>query len=176
MHKTPKRGMLTCGMLMLSAAGVAAAGPPKGIQHYDWSFEWFPEGIYVPCLNDTLTGMVYVTTRSHSFETPSGTVHMVESFFGTGYVYSNTTGNSWSLRFAIPITGNVVLGKGETYNVAQNENYVPDVGDGRHWFYASNYKLTVNANGELVVERSVPPDDGEWQMGDYTRCVGNDKK
>ena len=126
--------------------GLAGAGPSNGIQQTEWSFDWPEEGFYIPCLNDTLNGTVYVTTRSHSVVTPSGNVHFIESFYGMGYVYSKTTGNTWTQRFAIPQNGNMKVGQGETYKVVDRENFIPDEGDGRHFFIESWYKLTVNAN------------------------------
>ena len=153
-------------------AGVAFAKSPHGITHEEWSFDWPDEGFYFSCLNDTLNGTIDVTTRSHVFETPSGVVHVVEGFFGTGHVYSQTTGRTWTVRFAIPGTASMKVGKGQTVQWEDNENYIPDEPGGQHFFIRATYKLTVNANGDLVVERATP--DGALVFpDDYTRCVGS---
>jgi hypothetical protein len=158
-------------MIALLSVGLASAGPPNGIQQTEWSFDWPDEGFYIPCLDDTLNGTINVTTRSHSFETPSGNVHMIESFYGTGYVFSKTTGNTWVVHFAIPVNGNMKVDQGETSMFVDRENYIPDEGNGRHFFIEWWFNLTVNANGELKVAREVPP-PGSIFPDDYTRCVG----
>ena len=167
------KGLLVACMLA-AIAFAAGATPPNKIQHQEWSFDWIEEGWYIPCLNDTLNGTVYVTTRSHSFETPSGTVHVIESFFGTGHIYSKITWNTWTQRVSIPINSNVVLGKGQTYKYIDRNHYIPNEGDGRHFIMAGTYFLSVNANGELKVEREVPT-PGSAFPDDYARCMGYDK-
>jgi hypothetical protein len=151
------------------AAFSAGAGPPNGIEQVEGSFDWPEEGWYVPCLNDTLHGTVYYTMRAHSFDTPSGNSHWIESFYGVGYIYSKTTGNTWTQRFKFPINGNVKLGKGETYKLLATLVYVPDEGDGPLWFEEFSVMIVVNANGELKVERESPPG---LDFGDRTRCAG----
>ena len=153
-------------------AGLAVAKSPRGITQEEWSFDWPDEGFYFSCLNDTLYGTVYVTTRSHAFETPSGVVHLVEGFFGTGHIYSLTTGRTWTQRFAIPGTASMKVGQGQTVQWEDNENYIPDQPGGQHFFIRATYKLTVNANGNLVVERAVP--EGALVFpDDYSRCAGS---
>lgn len=159
------------GTLMLLIVGAAAAGPPNGVQREEWSFDWPDEGLYIPCLNDTLNGTMYVTTLFHSFETPSGTVHWIESYYGVGYVYSKTTGNTWTSRFKYPINGNVRLGKGEIYKFQNHIVFVPDEGDGRVYFEESSMMIVVNGNGELKVERELPPPGSEFPA-DFVRCAG----
>lgn len=162
--------LLTACVLTVAALS-ANAGPPNGVQQVEGSFDWPEEGWYIPCLNDTLNGTVYYTVLSHYFETPSGNYHYIESFYGVGYIYSKTTGNTWTQRFKFPINGNVILGKGETSRYKGSLVYVPDEGDGRVWFTEQSYILVVNANGELKVERESPPPGSEF-VADYTRCAG----
>jgi hypothetical protein len=101
------------------------------MRHEEWSLGWPDEGSCIPCLNDTLNGTIYVTTRSHSLETPSGAGHWIESFFGTGYAYSKISANTWTVNFNDPINGNLRIGKGGRYKLQQMPNYAPDDGDGR---------------------------------------------
>lgn len=166
------RRLLACAAALLLLAGIATAKSPRGIHQEDWSFDWPDDGFYFSCLNDTLYGTVYVTTRSHSFETPSGVVHLVESFFGTGYIYSKTTGRTWTQRFAIPGTMSAKVGNGTVVQWVDNENYIPDEPGGQHFFIRVTYKLTVNANGDLVVERERPEGAAVFP-DDYSRCTGN---
>ena len=155
----------------LSFSGLAGAGPSNGIQHTDWTFQLFGGPLYIPCVGESLTGTVHVTTRSHSFDTPSGNFHLVESFYGTVSLYSVDSDNTWIGHFAIPTHNNVKIRQGETFKVIQRENYVPDEGNGRHFFYEIIWIFSVNANGELNVAR----DNIDWPGFDNFRCVGKPK-
>lgn len=171
MNRTRTCKSLVSVTILLLMAGVASAGAPNGIQHIEESFDWPEQGFYIPCLDDTLNGTIHYTLRTHSFQTPSGTAHMIESFYGIGYIFSKTTGNTWIVRFAIPINGNSKIEQGQNYKLVQRENYIPDEGNGRHFFIESWYNLNVDANGELKVEREVPAASSVFP-DDYTRCVG----
>jgi hypothetical protein len=140
----------------LSFAGLAGAGPSNGIQRTDWTFQLFGGHLYIPCVGESLTGTVHVTTRSHSFDTPSGNFHLIESFHGTAYVYSVDSDNTWMMHFTIPQIHNVKFKEGETYRYVERDNVVPDEGNGRHWFFEMTWLFTVNANGELNVVSEFP--------------------
>jgi hypothetical protein len=151
----------------LSFAGLAGAGPSNGIQETYWEFQLFGGPLYVPCVGESVTGTVHVTTRSHSFETPSGNFHLVESFFGTVSMYSVDSDNTWIGHFAIPQNRNVKVKQGETYRYIGRENYVPDEGNGRHFFIKYAWIFSINANGELNVAQELPA-----SIFDAFRCVG----
>jgi hypothetical protein len=155
----------------LSFSGLAGAGPSNGIQHTDWTFQLFGGPLYIPCVGESLTGTVHVTTRSHSFDTPSGNFHLVESFYGTVSLYSVDSDNTWIGRFAIPQIRNVKVKQGETYRYVDRENYVPDEGNGRHFFLRFAWIFTVNANGELNVVREFPEFPDPF-LYDAVQCVG----
>ena len=138
----------TAVMLMVSASAV---GGGKGAQHIEDSFDWPEQGFYIPCLNDHLSGTVYYRMLSHTVETPSGNVHMIQSFHGTGHIYSLTTGETWTQKFSIPQV--IKVGPGETVNVQDREKYIPDDPHGTVFFIELWLKITVNANGELKVFR-----------------------
>ena len=154
-------------LITLFFVGLAGAGPSNGIQHTDWEFQIYGGPLYIPCVGESVTGTVHVTTRSHSFDTPSGNFHLVESFYGTVSLYSVDSDNTWIGHFAIPTHNNVKIRQGETYRYIGRENYVPDEGNGRHFFITYAWIFSVNANGELNVVGGYPD---SFLSG--VRCVG----
>ena len=172
MESNRKLQSLFIVLTTLFFVGLAGAGPSNGIQHTDWEFPWLgEEPVYIPCVGESLNGTIHVTTRSHSFDTPSGNFHLVESFYGTVSLYSVDSDNTWIGHFAIPTHNNVKIRQGETFKVIQRENYVPDEGNGRHFFFEVLWIFSVNANGELNVAR----DNVDWVGFDNFRCVGKPK-
>lgn len=156
-------------LITLGFVGPGDAGASNGIQHTDWTFQLYGGPLYIPCVGESVTGTVHVTTRSHSFETPSGNFHLVESFYGTVSMYSVTSDNTWIGHFSIPINQNVKIKQGQTFKWVSRENYVPDEGNGVHFFFEPTYIFSVNANGELHVARDVPGGFNAF------RCVGKPK-
>ena len=171
MESRTKLMSLIITLTTLFFVGPAAAGPSNGIQHTDWEFQLFGGPLYIPCVGESVTGTVHVTTRSHSFDTPSGNFHWVESFYGTVSMYSVDSDNTWIGHFAIPQNQNVKIKQGETFKLVGRENYVPDEGNGRHFFLKYTWIFTVNANGELNVVRELP----DPFLFDAVRCVGKPK-
>ena len=170
MNSRTKLHSLTIFLTTLFSVGLAGAGPSNGIQTTDWEFQMFGGPLYIQCLGESVTGTVYVTTRSHSFETPSGNFHMVESFHGIVYAYSADSDNTWISHFTIPQIRNVKFKQGETYKYVERDSFVPDEGNGRHWFAEQIWIFNVNANGELNVVSEFPA-----TVDDAFRCVGNPK-
>jgi len=82
-------------------------------------------------------------------------------------MYSVDSDNTWIGHFAIPQIQNIKIKQGETYRYVDRENYVPDEGNGRHFFLKFAWIFTVNANGELNVVSEIPPD-----IFDAFSCVG----
>jgi hypothetical protein len=155
------------GAAAIFLASSVSFGGPTGAQKIEDSFNWPEDGFYISCLNDYLSGTVFYTMLLHTVETPSGNVHMVQSFFGTGHIYSLTTGETWTQKFSIP--GVLKVGPGETVILQDREKYIPDDPHGTVFFIEGALKITVNANGELKVLRdSFTPDFPE----DATRCAG----
>ena len=164
--KTAKLAVVFSATAILLASA-AAIGGPNGAQKFEDSFNWPEQGFYISCLNDYLSGTVFYTMVSHTVETPSGNVHMIQSFFGTGHIYSLTTGETWTQKFSIPQVFKV--GPGETVNVQDREKFIPDDPHGTVFFIEAGLKITANANGELVVLRDpFTPNSPE----DLTRCAG----
>lgn len=164
---TVARRILAAALLILLAA------PAQAIERIEDSFDW--PGFYFTCLDDTLYGTINYTLLSHEVNTPSGVGHKIESYFGTGFIYSPETLRTWTVRFAIPGTSHTMtFNEGETYFFNDHELYVPDDPHDPLFFIEMSYKFTVNANGELVVELD------DWSDPDfpdhYTRCVGKKPK
>ena len=159
-------------LILGAALFIFLTAPAQAMERIEDSFEWNDgNGFYFTCLDDTLYGTVYYTLRSHVVTTPSGVVHSLENYYGTGIVYSPATGGTWTQRFAIPIVGTVALHQGETFMVQDHEVYIPDRPRDPVFFLPTSYKVTVNANGDLVVEMVKPDEDTVWP-DDYVRCVG----
>ena len=171
MESNRKLQSLSIFLTTLFFVGIAGAGPSNGIQHTDWEFQLYGGPLYIPCVGESVTGTVHVTTRSHSFDTPSGNFHLIESFYGTVSMYSVDSDNTWIGHFSIPINSNVQIKAGETFKWVSRENYVPDEGSGRHFFYEPAWIFSVNANGELNVAREEIDGIG---FDDF-RCVGKPK-
>ena len=168
MKSRTKTLLLITALTTLFFGSLVGAGPSNGIQHSDWTIPIFGGGTpYIPCVGESLGGTIHVTTRSHNFDTPSGNFHLVESFYGTVYMYSATSSNTWIGHFAIPQIQNTKIKQGETYRYIERGNYVPDEGNGRHFFFDQTWIFTVNANGELNVVSEFPDDPF-----DSFRCVG----
>lgn len=62
-----------------------------------------------------------------------------------------TTGTVWWYKNGLPSNESLHLGQGEVYRWKAHEMYESD--EGGRLFFERVYHLTVNANGELVVER-----------------------
>jgi hypothetical protein len=163
-----KFGVALSAALMLLASTVTYGGP-NGAQHIEGSFDWPAEGFYFSCLNDYLTGTVFYTIVSHTVETPSGNVHMITNFFGTGHIYSLTTGETWTQKFSFPEIFKVL--PRENTMIQGREKFIPDDPHGTRFFIEQWYKVTVNANDELVVYRDSTPIGTDFPS-DVSRCAG----
>lgn len=147
-------------------------GGPNGAQRVEGGFDWPEQGFYFECLNDYLSGTVFYTVTMHTVVTPSGKVHMIENYFGTGHIYSLTTGETWTQKFSIPV--NAKIGPGEHFMVQAHEKYLPDDPHGTVFFIERWTMLIVNANGELKVFRENQGPDIDFPS-DVSRCAGNGK-
>ena len=164
--------------VILSAAALflvstVALGGPNGAQKIEGSFDWPEQGFYFSCLNDFLSGTVFYTIVSHEVETPSGNVHMISSYFGTGHIFSLTTGETWTQKFSFP--GVFKVGRGETVMIQGREKFIPDDPHGTVFFIEQWFKVTVNANGELKVFRDSSPLGIDFPS-DVSRCAGKGKQ
>ena len=158
-------------LIIAAALLIFLTAPAQAMEREEGGFDW--PGFYFSCLDDTLYGTVHYTAMSHEVNTPSGVAHTVSNFIGTGYIYSPETMRTWTQRFAFPST--MTVHKGETYMLIGHEVYIPDDPHDPVFFLEQTYKLTVNANGELVVDLTYPDDPDAVFPDDYSRCVGTGK-
>jgi hypothetical protein len=146
---------------------------------------------YVECLGQEVDIHQYVTGTFHEFETPSGNYHLLDNWrinlTWTGFVPGTAeleedddgnlipiegsgvpTGDTWVGRNVSPFQLNV--GPGMTNQFVYKGVQKPLTGDGPKFFYGTEMKVTVNANGDLVVDRQP-----EEPFSDRVRCLGKKK-
>ena len=97
----------------------------------------------------SIDGTIYV--RTHAFETNSGVIHLVEQFTAT-YFVSDTSGREWYYVGVDPFLRNARVDGGEVFKVVDVGRFVPVTEDTPQIMYQSKTNMTVNANGELVVD------------------------
>ena len=138
--------------LLLAAAcalvlSISPASSKNGIDKYEWEINF--TDFYVACLGEMLSGDVSIVGKYHEFETPSGKYHLVDNWQYTWVLTGQTTGRVWFARGASPFVLNV--GPGETFQYGESFVARPVSGDGPKLRFHYRFKVTVNANGELVV-------------------------
>ena len=143
---------------------ITSASANNGIQFYEYEFD---DGTYyVECLGEEVNVYQSVIGSFHEFETPAGTYHLLDSWRSTVMWTGMVTGRTWVGRNANPYQQNI--GPGETFQFIFKGVQNPLTGDGPSFFYGTEVKVTVTANGDMVVER-VP----EEPFGARIRCLGN---
>lgn len=146
--------LLLCALAPF-VAGSVLAGEPRGIQTYEFSVP--TNEAYIPCLNEIVSFSINIEVRTHVFSTTNGTVHVLDNWTYSGFATGLSTGREWLTRGVSPFQSNTkVDGSGVTQSVI-NGRFDP-VAKGDPAFFNQNwFKMTVNANGELVVERLFAP-------------------
>jgi hypothetical protein len=118
--------------------------------------------LYVDCLGEVIAFEERIETATLEFETPSGNYHYIDQWKFYLTATGMTTGRMWFGVLPSPSqfhSGPVTVGQYAIRGV------IKGIGKGTPNFaYSGSYKLTVNANGELVVEK----DSG----GFSARCLG----
>jgi hypothetical protein len=150
------------------AAGVAtlfitSVSANNGIQFSEFDFQ--DESVWVECLDEVVDIHQYVTVASHVVETPSGTWHLVDNWRITVIWTGASTGRTWVGRNVSPFQWNI--GPGETNQYVYKGVQKPLTGDGPMFFYGTEFKVTVTANGVMVVDRQP-----EAVQSDRFRCLG----
>lgn len=145
MRIRPILTMAAGGLALLVGVGAAAS---NGIQ-----FDEFDTGgdLYVECLGEILAFEEHIEVASHVFETPSGTFHVVDNW--TFYITATGTisGRQWYGKLASPFQYNGASAQVQQYAIRGVLRGVTKDTPGFAW--TGFYKSTVNANGEMVVER-----------------------
>ena len=129
-------------------ASTAFCGEPRGIQTSSFPVSY---SFYAPCLGDvlTVTGTIYV--RSHVFETNSGVLHIVNNWYYDQFA-SSASGREWFNIGNSPYQANIRLEDGLVENAAVKGHFKPLTDDTPGLFMTGQFKMTVNANGEVVVQ------------------------
>jgi len=161
-----KKLLFAIAIATLAVGGAFAKGP---IGTVIVPFEYENPPFYVPCLGEYVKGYGIGEARFHLFETPSGTVHILDNW-NTWTVYNTgmTSGTIWVGYGVGPYQSNIRLEKGEVLQWVSKGRFVPIDGHGPEWFGGGSFKLTINANGEVVVLNATP-EPGEF------KCVGPTK-
>ena len=165
-----KKGTFTKALLAITAltvvAGISSAGEPRGIEVYP--FEYVPAPIYIDCLGEIVQRTVSGETRFHTFETAKGVVHVIDNWMFTVYAVGAVTGRIWVGHAKSPYQSNVRL---ETTGVEQfisRIRFKPLDEGSPMWMWENQFKITVNANGDVVAFH--PSDDPSYEG---TRCLPN---
>lgn len=158
---------LTSRLGIFAAAAIAAAAllsvPPavasNGIQFSEDDAEGI---VYVECLGEDIEYKEHIDIAFHDFETPSGTYHMVDNWRFTLTATGVNTGRRWAGVLTAPAQLNDA--PADVFQVSiQGVMRSLDRGE-PGFFWGLTFKTTVNANGELVVERG--------SFDTFARCVG----
>lgn len=159
---------LLCSSFAVAAlalvAGGAFAKDPVGNEVLPFEFDVEP--FYTDCVGEITTGQAVGETRYHEFTTPSGTFHLIDNWRFTVYRVGTITGRVWIGHAVSPFQMNTKLEKGGVQQWVSNIKFVPVDEKSPAFFYMDDFKITVNANGELVVLHE------EDLVGANFRCLG----
>ena len=161
-----KKLLLGIAVATLVAGGAFAKGP---IGTVIVPFEFEVPSFYVPCLGEEVGGVVFGEARYHEFETPSGVFHVLDQWTFKSYRYGLSSETVWLGNQGSPFQWNTKIDKGEVQQWVSRGRFVPLDGHAPAFVGQDTFKVTINANGELVVMRDETPD------GEDMRCVGPGK-
>ena len=138
------------GLAIASAAlmSVPSADAANGIQFSEFDVSG---SIYIDCLGEFIDYEEHIRIAYHEFLTPSGNYHLIDSWTFALTATGASTGRMWA--GVLPWPGRVNAGHAEVvqFNVQGVIRAITKHAPG--FFWGQTYKTTVNANGELVVER-----------------------
>jgi len=158
--------LFAVAVLTLVASG-AVAKDPVGNEVLPFEFDNPP--VYIECLGEIVNGHVVGETRYHEFTTPSGTFHIVDQWRFKVYQTGTISGRVWVGYAVSPFQMNTKLEEGQVQQWVTSIRFVPVDEHAPAYFYNNSFKITVNANGEVVVfNDEIPASDGY-------RCVGSNK-
>jgi hypothetical protein len=144
-------------------AGGALAANPGGTISYTGTESYPP--FYLDCVNEVVSATANYESRFHTFETAGGTVHILDNWSFTT-LYTSVSGRQWISYGVSPAHLNLRLDKGSVVGYTSSSRAMPvDGGPNPSFIFNSNYKVTMNALGEVVVE--IVPVPG----GNFT-CLG----
>jgi len=149
--------------LTLVASGVFAKDP---VGNEVLPFEFDNPPVYNDCVGEIVNGHVVGETRYHEFTTPSGTFHIVDQWRFKVYQTGTISGRVWVGYAVSPFQMNTRVEKGQVEQWVSNIKFIPLDEKAPAYFYNDDFKITVNANGELVVLHE------EDLVGANFRCLG----
>ena len=137
---------MAAGCVGLLTASAATSGNGIQFDETDGSGE-----LYVDCLGEVLAFEEHYKIAYHEFETPSGTYHVVDNWTIHLTATGLTSGRVWYGRLPSPLQYN--SGPGEVLQYAIRGVIKGVTPDTPNFAWTGYYKSTINANGDLTVER-----------------------
>ena len=137
----------------------------NGIQFYSWDNVFDGPNFHAECLGENVTFVWHITGSYHEFVTNSGTYHLIDNWRATAEYTGAITGRTWIAKAVSPFQWNA--GPGETNQWVSRAIAKPLTGDGPMFVFENKFKITVTANGDLVVDRP-----SAQTFSDTIRCLG----
>lgn len=160
-----KRRLIAVAAMLSALVLHSGASASNGIDTYETSVS-YPD-FYVACLGEMVRGEISLVGLYHEFDTPSGKYHLVDHWRYSVELTGLTTGNKWFGRGFSPWVLNI--GPGQAFQAQDNWRVRPVSGDGPNIRVHLRIKMTVNANGELVVSND---DFASAPQEDWYQCFG----
>ena len=141
--------------------GAAVAGDPPAMQVHE--FEFSADNVYVPCLGEMFSAHEHVTVRSHQFRTVSGTYHLVNNM-QLELTLEGPSGTYFGIA-SVPLIRNDAVGQASVEQMLVRAALKPIGHKGTVLLAQNEFKLTIDANGRLVVLRDSTGTE------DWVRCI-----
>jgi len=158
-----KRLRLLGALLLVGVLGITFADNRVSVSEFDFTF-----AMPAPCLGENVITKIFITSRSHSFTTPSGNSHMIEMWHFTFEGVGESTGREWVGKGVAPGTDNIHK-NGENYFFTESGLLVPvsvpGIADGPRFRFNHLYQARWDADGNLVMEM-------EKGFDPNVRCLG----
>ena len=138
------------GTALISAAllSMTSADAANGIQFDEFDVSG---SVYVDCLGEFIDFEEHIRIAYHEFVTPSGNYHLVDSWTFALTATGASTGRMWA--GVLPWPGRINAGHAEVVQFNVQGVIRAITKHAPSFFWGQTYKTTVNANGELIVER-----------------------
>lgn len=150
---------LLVGAVAVLCTASALAADPRGIVTYT-GVEPSPPPFYLDCVNEVVSITSTYEARFHRFETTSGTTHVLDNWRYSTLYTGLTTGRQWLGTGVSPLHFNARIVPGLVYGfTSASRMSLLDGPPNPAFIFTNNYKLTMNALGEVVVE--IVPVSGE---------------
>ena len=155
-----KRAFAFVAMAVL-VAGYAHGDASHAIQTYERLDNW---SFYIPCLGQVVDVVGLIEIRYHEFETKGGTIHVVDNW-SIHHLVSDPLGREWLGEGVSPFQLSTKLAKGQVVQWISRIRYAPQTPETPRFMFENQFKVTVDANGELRVFHDEAP------SADWYRCL-----